>query len=214
VTGTVHGRRILLLDNDIALHVAGAAMLDRVTKLLGVGIADVRRLESLPYMLRRSRRLPTVYSAETLRRTAAFCHRVRPLDDTPAESVMMLLGRVPDVQRGEATLYGVLAERPSYLLASGDKRAMVALSTTASLESVRQAVAGRVICLETILRGLVTHHGAGEIGPAFVGTSRHQTLSVIFSETNVRNQQRCLATIDAYLAYLRRQVGNDFLFEP
>jgi hypothetical protein len=62
------------------------------------------------------------------------------------------------VDPGDAQLLRIAYEDQSATLATGDRRFLQLLSTTPTCEAVRDAVAGRVACFESILLELIDLH--------------------------------------------------------
>ena len=120
---------------------------------------------------------------------------------------------VVDIDPGEALLYTSLVEHPTYAVLSGDKRSISALCAASELQAVREAVSGRVICLEQLLDELVAAHGADVIGQAFAPVRSHKTLSIVFTETTMTDQEQCRYAIGSYIRNLKVTVGDTFLRE-
>ena len=204
----------LLIDSDVFLVLAGAGVLDQAIELLGCDRDCAFRRAPLPQMIGRSASLQACYSADVRRRAQVACTQIAGIGDRPRDDILQRLLTVTDIDDGEALLYGLLAECPLYLLASGDKRAMLALSGEPSVADIREAVAGRVICLESILRRMVLRDGVNKVAPHFrCVRDSHQSLRVILSDANSSDQAQCLKALDSYLRDLTRAVGQDFLYE-
>ena len=162
----------------------------------------------------RSASLQARYSPDVRRRAQVACSQIEGISDRPQDDIFQRLLGVAEIDEGEALLYGLLAERPLYLLASGDKRAMVALSGEPIVADIRQAVAGRVICLESILRRMVLRDGVSKVAQQFrCVRDSHQSLRVILSDASSGDQDQCIKALDSYLRDLTRGVGQDFLYE-
>ena len=117
--------------------------------------------------------------------------------------------------KGKRSCSALLAENRSWLLTTGDRRSLVALATHPDLGGVCANLAGRLVCLETLIWLLVVNDGLEKTATAFAPVREtNQKLEVIFSERNVTNLENCLAAIDSYLLSLRREVGESLLYEP
>jgi hypothetical protein len=97
------------------------------------------------------------------------CSRVRPLDDVPSGTFRGVLEKVTDVDAGEALLLSLAAERTCYYLASNDKRAMRSVASDNRLHKLRDAVAGKIICMELVLSRLLDSEGAESVARWFGG---------------------------------------------
>jgi len=201
--------RLLLVDSDIFILLAGAGMLDRAIELFGFSRSTTRRLEALPYQLRKWEASGS-YPRHVCNAALQQCRAVAALTEQPMglNAVSRLLD-VKGIHSGEAVLYALLMERPSYYLASGDKRGMVAVATAPELADIRSAVAGRIICLEAVLGMLIREDGPDAVKAAFVPLCTcNKSLTVFFSETD------CLEAVHSYFNDLVRQTGEGFLMVP
>ncbi|MBN9691869.1 MAG: hypothetical protein J0M24_16635 [Verrucomicrobia bacterium] len=126
---------------------------------------------------------------------------------------MNQFANVPNVDDGEAVLYGLASEQSFYFLASNDKRAMLAVATDARLERIRAAVAGKIICIEAVTRRLIESYGPGLVAERFGGLNcSDKRLACILSPAFTDRPGDCLVGIDSSIESLRRQLGADFLF--
>lgn len=203
----------LLIDSDMFVLLAGSNLLFRTIELLGFTPAQAQRLNPLPRMLGKSRSMLQNYSLDVRQRAQIACGKVAGLREAPqnADRLNRLLKAADD---GEALLYAITAESRGTFLASGDKAAMRTICTESGLADVRNAVAGRIVCFETIMRMLVEADGVAAVAAGFHAIMHHKTIHVVFSEVNSQDQAQCLAAIDSYLRELRGWVGPGFLFEP
>ena len=92
---------------------------------------------------------------------------------------------------------------------------MRALVGQETLKPVRQLIAGRVICLESILKMLVQADGVVAVAQAWLPLKdSYKSLSVIFSDVNCKDQKQCLECLDSILNDLKKTLGSDFLLLP
>ncbi len=205
----------LFIDSDVFLLLAGAAKIEDAIRVLGFEPSRCHRLQPLPHMLDKSRLLRARYSESVRSRAKIACRQVPALLERPSGELMQRFLDIEGVNPGEALLYALLAERSGYLLASGDKIAMRAIGSDAKAGDLRALVAGRVICLESMVRRLVVKDGAAAVASSFRDVlDSNTTLRVVFTEVNVKQEGRCLAGLDSYVADLQLQVGNGFLYFP
>ncbi|KKL72794.1 hypothetical protein LCGC14_2081330 [marine sediment metagenome] len=209
--------RLLLIDSDIFVLLSAAGMLETVIDLLGYAPENARRLQPLPHMLRRGRAF-SAYSDQAKARAEKQCTRVSALTDRPRnDRVLDLLSTIEDIGVGEALLYALLAEKPGAYLASGDKRAMIALAADPALQDVRRSVAGRVVCLEAALKLLVERTGVKPTARAFSPLREvkvNTVLRVVFSSAEATTKADCLEALNSYLADLDGKTGGGFLYRP
>jgi len=210
------GERLLLVDSDIFIILSSAGVLERTAELLGFESEDIRRLPALENQLTRGTKFKKMYPQEIRNAALSCCQGIAPLTERPSDvRILDQLASVSDIHVGEAVMYALMVERPSYLLASGDKRAMQALAANADLRNVRDALAGRILCLEAAVRMLVRRDGVAQVANAFTPLrSVNTTLSIVFSRGAATTKQNCLRALESYLTDLKNAVGDDFLLIP
>ena len=204
---------LLLVDTDLFVLLAGAGLLNDLAECLGIPTESIRRLPSLQSQIKSKRFIDKIPVDELARLQAAISH-VTPWTDSPADTTLLeRLQTVPDIDPGEALLFATLYEQPVYLLASGDKRSMVALGNAPELDDVRQSVRGRILSLETALTLLIRRLGANVIGPRLRPfRERHQTVSILFGYKTEFDDQESLDQIRSYLNDLIKHIGSDLLY--
>lgn len=204
--------RRLLIDNDAFILLAGASLLEEAVTEAEFTLAESRRLNSLEFMLRKGARAFQKYPAEVISRALEACARVSPLEDVPSLETRAVFEKTSGVDEGEAVLYGVVAEHQFHFLASNDKTAMRAIAHSPDLVVIRGRVAGRVICLEWLVKHLVGTYGAeltAERFRQFVNLDKR--LAAILSPATSGRPQDCAVAADSFLNGLRRELGEDFL---
>lgn len=204
----------LLIDSDAFVLLSGAGLLDRVLVLFGFDRTTAYRLSPLPHMIRRGRRFQQLCQPDTRDRVLEACLVVPEITDRPGDELLQTLIAFSEIDDGEALLYGLLAEQPTMMLASADKRAMKVVGSLDNPTGIRDSIAGRVLTLETVLHQLVRQDGVEPIADAFAVFPDHKTLQIVFSPVNSTDEERCLASLESYLRELKSTVGNDFLYEP
>lgn len=215
LTARAMSERLLFIDTDMLVLLGGSGTLPAALALLGFLPDQVRRLAAAPHQLERSRRFKDTYPAPVLQAARRAAAGIAPVSEQPADDALVdQLARVSDVDLGEAELIALLAEHDGFYLTTGDKRALVALATDHGLADVRARVAGRLICLESILKRLVQDRGAGAMAKAFAAVMTHRTIGVLFTEAQVRSDDVCLEGIESYLNDLIQKTGEGFLYLP
>ena len=206
----------LLFDNDILSVLGAADLVDEVITILNVDRSHVYRLGSLTHMLRRATRLGAGWAEHLRSRAIAAAERIEVWDRQPSYDLLQRFQDIPDVDAGEAGLFAALAEQPLYLLASGDKRAMRAVCQEPTLLPIRNAIAGRVICFESVIGALVDQHGHVPIGRAFAPVRAHYgTLNLVFTDhiLSQPDSSQCRYAINSLVRHHRAAVGEGFLRE-
>lgn len=207
--------RILLIDSDIFVLLSAAGLLDDLVGCLGFELSGVRRLDALPHQLQRGRsfrRYDEAARSEALRR----CHEVRSIEDRPTSSEHWeKLISVDDIDEGEAFLFAKLAEASASLLTTGDQRSLIALGKAEGLNSFRDQIRGRVVCLESALLLLVQSIGAQSVGEALQRLRGVNTkIDVLFGYKTEFVEEEIVRQLSSYLKDLREKLGDDYLSEP
>lgn len=210
------GDQILLIDSDLFILLSSAQLLDRVSELLGIHTANLRRLDALPHMLRKpGRSMRRKYPQAVMDQALLDCDRIKGLTERPVsdEVLSRLLRPEDNIDDGEALLYSIVYERQCWLLGSGDKRAMMGLSQSPDLADIRDGVAGRIISLEVVcellLKNETVEQVAATLGPL---SDINQTLRILFGSGGPYTTEDRLDAVASYRRDLEKQVGDDFLF--
>jgi hypothetical protein len=167
-------------------------------------------LDALFHMLRKPARAFLKYPAEVRSRALDLCQQVAILESVPSADMIQA---VQGLDSGEALLYGVAAENPCVYLASNDKRAMEQVATVEIYSTVRSGVAGRVVCMEQVVRRLIEDRGAGFVAKRFEALGESdKRIGSILSPARSGRPQDCLLAANSYLSGLKVKLGEDFLF--
>jgi hypothetical protein len=204
--------RILLIDSDIFVLFSAAGLLDDLVACLGFSLSDLRRLDALPHQLQRGR---SFRRYDEIARTAALtrCHEVRSIEDRPTSSEHWeTLISVENIDEGEALLFAKLAEAAGSLLTTGDQRSLIALGNANGLNSFRDQIRGRVVCLESALLLLLQKVGTQFVGGAFQRLRGVNTkIDVLFGYKTDFVEEEVVRQLNSYLRDLREKLGDDFL---
>ena len=210
------GRALLLVDSDVFILLSAAGLLGELASALGIALDDVRRLDPLPHQLRRGKRFTEKYPEDVRSRVLRDCARILPLMDRPEnDDILQTLADTTAIDAGEALLLALAAERPVYLLATGDKAALRALGQSPALAPLRRALAGRVLCLETALMVLAGRMPVRNLARAFTPLrDLNTTIRIIFTAGEATDPKHFQDALDSYLRELETYVGKDFLMKP
>lgn len=196
----------LLLDTDFFVLVAGANLMAPLLDVLGCSPRNARRLHPLPFMLRKGA-LVRRYSAGVLQKAAAWCDRIGAIEDRPSTQLQQQLLEVVDP--GEALLFASVAGSRGGVVATGDKRACVAVATSEGLAAVRPLLAGKVLCLERALALLLEHLGFEALAGSLVSVREFdRTLRLLLPEAEATSEAHFREGLDSYLTHLESQAGT------
>lgn len=149
---------ICLADNDIILKLACCDLLSEAVAALGVTLDDVLVLNSAVHKLLSPKKpgKGRVKQGEAeYERLRVFFDSVRVIDRAPPPDELFAFNDVLGIDTGEAVLFSATGVYADCLLATSDKRSLIALCGAGGeiCGRVRERLKGRVICFEqTILR--------------------------------------------------------------
>ena len=105
-------------------------------------------------------------------------------------------------------------EGSASLLTTGDQRSLISLGNAEGLDSFRDEIRGRVVCLESALLLLVKSLGAQSVGEAFQRLRGVNTKTdVLFGFKSEFSDEETVRQLSSYLVELRGKLGDDFLFD-
>lgn len=148
---------ILLSDNDIWLKFAQMNLLDEALDWLAPGNATVFVLPTLRFWLRLNRPEAALqrHGPEVVDRLKRGLLRTRELAEVPSADVVAQFVDHQGIDNGELLLFAALATQTTTILATGDKRSIVAFGSATDLAPLAARCAGRIVCLEQIADGLL-----------------------------------------------------------
>ena len=154
---------IVLSDNDILHKLSVCDLFDEFLAYMQVPAKSIVILPTCIYKLR------TVLKSDphSLARLEKFCKSVTTLDDDSIETSVLEAIMASGADAGEAILAAKVATTPGAYLVTGDKRAIKALSTLPP-GTVRSALAGRILCFEELILGIVQSYGFATIAPKLI----------------------------------------------
>lgn len=205
--------RLLFIDSDAFVLLSGAGLLEMAVAELGFDMLDARRLHPLPFMLAKPRGTLKTYPPAVRQAAIEACGIVPAVTDQPSEQSAAWATDARNVDPGEVVLVALLLEQPKSLLVTGDKRALLEIGTNPALAAVAASLRGRVVCVEALLRAMVSRHGSAKIGTAFEPVrSINGTLKVCFSAACIADEAQCLVAIGQYLDEIDGATGGMLLW--
>lgn len=155
---------ICFADNDIILKLAEFDLLEEALQALGILRSEVRVLTSARYYLQRrlekhKRKSDKQHTEAGLTRALNFVLSVKSLHDQPDEVEHELLLKIENIDEGEAVLFASTKHLEDFIIATGDKRALVAICKEPSCKIIYERIKKRVICLEQMILKLISTLG-------------------------------------------------------
>ena len=147
----------LLVDTDIFCKLGISQLLLKSIELFGVDITECGRLTALPYMLKKGS-LTTTYGSQNCEYLIPVAQSMSVVDQIDDAWLDMLI-QVHSIDIGEAQLFAAGAQS-GLIVMTGDKRALRALK---DVPNYPDALAGRIVVMETILIALCDKFGSDEV---------------------------------------------------
>jgi hypothetical protein len=147
----------VLIDTDAFCKLEVAGLLGDAVGLLTTDLHEYGRLPALPHMLRRGKLLKK-FGPEVCAAMIPVAEALPALHQ-PSNTWLDRLTPIEAIDPGEAQIFAAAAEA-GLIIVSGDKRALRALK---DVQGFAEALAGRVVVLESILLALCGHLGSDEI---------------------------------------------------
>ena len=180
----------------------------------GFDLSNARRLQPLPHMLRKRKKMLKKYPAGVREKAIAWCSQIEPVSIRPKGPFLAQLGLVRGIDPGEAELFAIAAETPGSLIATGDKRACRALKAAEGLEDAKAALRGRIVCLETALDMLLEQRGFSALsGPLTQIRGLNRTLGALLSQGELTLEENFREGLASYSRHLTSELG-DLLYRP
>lgn len=200
---------IVLMDNDAALKLARYDLLDSALSTLKCAPTDVRVLHTARYTLLPTK-APLRYCKDpaSADRLSAFLKQAQTADQAAVNSEWLdVLLAIPGIDPGEAILFAYGAGEPEAVIVTGDKRAIRALCAAPEATEVAAALAGRVLCIETLFAGLVGQDFAATQTRVRKNGEVDKALTAIFGVAAPATRASVLEGLDSYQNALRAQTG-------
>jgi len=143
-------------------------------------------------------------------RALRACRYVQAVEErSGAREVQRLL--LGEIDPGELLAVAYLVAHPQALFMSGDLQWMRKISKR-RFQSVRDLIAGRVLCLESMLMMLVERYGIAWVVSKFGAEPQHITLKILFGRGTATTEQEAFEGIGSYYRERKREFGEDFFY--
>ena len=113
------------------------------------------------------------------------------------------------IDHGDAVLVASCISKDSSLLTTSDKRCLQAVESNDALAAVRSAIAGRVRCLEQVIKQTIASKGLDFVWERVLpGRDCDTVLQIVFSDARERTEESVLQALDSYIRDLRDSTGD------
>lgn len=193
---------IYFCDNDIIQKVAAFDLWGELLATLGLQRGDLTVLSTAQFKfgLRdpakgEGKYGPVVFGRirDVVTSASTLTQQIDPVDEA-------LLAEVLGIDAGEAQLFSAASRDSTSILATGDKRSLLALLGEPKCAPIATRLAGRVHCLETLVRQMIQQVGFTSIKAKVVPAYACDTgIRAAFGSGLESTQEAVLAGLDAYL---------------
>ena len=157
---------IVLSDNDILFKLAHCDLFDEFLTYIKVPAKSIAILHTCIFKMRKTLKdQPLV-----LARLEKFCQLVTVIADDQVDMAVLEAIMETGADAGEAILAAKVAMTPGAYLVTGDKRAVKALNTMAD-GPIKSALAGRVLCFEELVIGLMHNSSFSNLSTKLIAGS-------------------------------------------
>ena len=197
---------IHLCDNDIVEKLAICDLLDDALAALGATLSDVYVIPTLRHRIGGKARVKAEkrLGKEVVERILSFIDDAREITQSSSND-LFILDDLIGIDAGEAVLLSATAFHPDFRLLTGDKRCLRTLASDSRCQGIAARIQGRVLCLEQVIRHLVTHFGFEHVRSK---VTRHlycdNALRSAFGSGLESTEVNCLACLQGYIAELRK----------
>ncbi len=194
---------VCFIDNDIILKLAACKLFWEAVDTLEVSKNDLRVLPSAKYVFKgRKKKYGQVIIQDAIS-IVNKCGEIQ-LDEGDEELQQLQQLQIEGIDPGEQLLICATRKETSFYLTTGDKRCLEALANQPKLDSVRQRLNGRVICLEQIILKLIKKQGFDKVLTSVLPAKTYDTaLKSIFGSGEKATQENVLSSLEGYINDLR-----------
>jgi hypothetical protein len=152
---------VVLSDNDALIKIAALDLIDAALKALGVSSAkEVFVLPTFKRMVQKNHAyIATRAGRDGFNRLVKFVQVARVIDKKPDPADEFAMEGVESIDSGEVMLFAACRNYPESLVLTGDKRAIRAVSEHAACGPIRKLLAGKVVCVEQLVRRILDGGG-------------------------------------------------------
>ena len=200
---------LLLSDTDIILKLCALNLVEEGINAIGVSHDSIYTLTATKYVIG-SRRVRTKYSETTLKAAIAFVETTIPLtEEHDTHLISDKISSTPHIDAGEAQLFAGGIVRPKAIVATDDKRSLESLSQAPGLQEECAKLNGRIITLLQVIDRILDEYEFGDVLERVIPARDCDTaLRAVFGSGYKCNEKRVRASIQSYIASLRKQTGE------
>lgn len=201
-----------LADNDIILKLTVCDLFDDALAALHVERAEVHVLPSARFVLAKvvEKKYGATEGAVVLARLADIFGGVQLLPSGGPSEETLIFEDTFGIHTGESTLFSFTATlKEEFLLATGDKQSLRALAQSPECERAVRRLAGRVICLEQIVKRCIAHRGFDHVRDK-IAPVRHdldKSVHFAFGYSLLAGEASVAEGLDSAINELRRDTG-------
>jgi hypothetical protein len=199
---------VCFLDNDVILKLTACDLFWEAIATLNVTPADLRVLDTARPVFQNSANVKSRYPEEIRNAAIAIVRQCQKVSIVKNET-FKALQQIDDIDQGEATLISALPPESPFWLITGDKRCLCAIAHHPQLNSVRQKLKGRVICLEQLILKLLNTHSFDFVLAKILPARDYDTaLKSCFGSGTEATPENVTQALKAYIADLRQNSGE------
>lgn len=184
----------VLLDNDVVLKISRYALVDEfLDECVVPGSTYV--LPTLKYVFRLNsdeQARQRLGGEEPLRMMHELLKVVDEINQKPDSDILAYFQDVDEIDAGEAILFAIAMAWDQSLTITGDKRALVALSSLSTQIGLVESLSGRLKCIEQTIAEMMLGSHADEVVRKIQGKNWDTALRICFNSGDHRSALDCL----------------------
>ncbi|MCW3058274.1 MAG: hypothetical protein JWQ02_95 [Capsulimonas sp.] len=157
-------------------------------------------------------KIPTLvrkYGADAVERALSFVKTAAKISHTPTYFEAVSRVAVDGIDAGELLLLAESLDHPVILLATGDKRFLKAFANSETHADARDHLRRNVVCLEYVIRLIITRHGFEYVRDRIVPERECNTsMKTVFGSGRLATLENVLASLEYKLRELVEETGD------
>ncbi len=203
----------LFLDNDIILKLSSAGLLNKIGNIFNSPSSSIYILSTaIPY-ISNSKRVIKKYGKTTIKESLKIIANYQIIPDSYIDKKKFIeLSRIDGIDSGEQLLYSVTPSALDFLILTGDKVSITALSNSYNIKGILTFLTNKIICLEQIILNLIKSDGFAVIKNKIKESNffaNDKTIKICFNQPNADEEKvkKCLLS---YINNLKQEAKNLF----
>lgn len=200
---------LLFVDNDIIIKLGSAGLIQEIEKIFNTNASSIFILPTAKSYFSKSKKLKHKYSHEIIDKTLSIINNYSVIPDEYIDQERFItLSSIENVDSGEKVLFSITPLLKDFLILTGDKNAIIQLNNHPILEPIKNDLARKIVCLESILIKLLERYNFNSISEKITQSDffGDTVIRLIFSQSNL-TLENVKNGLNSYYSDLRERTG-------